>query len=497
LCLIKFEEARDSKMIGRVVATTEDAKGVTGVQNLSVGPGVLRFGLQVGGQTWAFEGKLPAAEGKRVLGSLDLGGRGLMPARLEATTLQSFDPFDVSREILAQQPTDGQLFTATLVVLNRAGAKKLEAKEVRAHAERAFKVAETYGPRWQREIALRVAEALASQDGLAPIAVEFARRAERSLAADADVALRSRVLGLLATALRHTDKTAEAQEIGARIDAMELTAFKEHAKRALPFKPDTFPGRKVKSDRVILVELFTCAHAGPSVASDLAFDALEKTYKPTDVVLLEYHIESPRFDPLANLDGDARRRYYSDSVEAAPTIFFSGKLQPGGGGFAADADERYKDFRDGIELQMEDPSKAKLRATAVQKGNQIAITAEVSDLQEPGERTRLRLALVEDWVRYQGDNRLRYHHHIVRAMPGGVPGLPLKEKTGKQTVTVDLDEVRRNQERYLDSRRFHDDRPPVSLRRLRVVAFVQNDQTKQVLQAVQVDVRPEGGAAKE
>jgi hypothetical protein len=404
LCLLKLE-TKEGKTTARILARMEIIKGVSvaGIQNLTVADGILRFGLRVEDQTWVFEGKLPPAEGKLILGSLTVGGRSVMPARLEATTLQSFDPFDVSRDILAHQPNDSQLFNATQIVLSQASAKKLEPKEVRAYAERAFKVAEGYGPRWQREIALRMAEALATQTGLAPIAVEFARRAERSLPADADVALRSRVLGLLATALRHADKASEAQEILARIDTLELTAYKEQAKKALPFKPDTFAGRKVKSDRVILVELFTCAHSGPSLASDLAFDALDKTYKPTDVVLLEYHFDSPRFDPLGNLDSDARRRYYSDSIEGAPTIFFSGKLQAGGGGVLADAEDRYKDYRDGIELQMEDPSKAKLRATAMQKGNQITINAEVSDLQEPGERTRLRLGRARPTA--QGEDR--------------------------------------------------------------------------------------------
>src|SRR5262249_49839081 len=166
------------------------------------------------------------------------------------------------------------------------------------------------------------------------------------------------------------------------------------------------------SDRVVLVELFTGVHSAPSVPADLAFDALDRTYKPTDVVLLQYHFNSPRFDPLGNLYSEARRRYYGSTIDRAPTIFFNGQMQAAGGGLIDDAQERYKRYRDGIELALEDPSKARLRATAVQKGDQLTINAEVSDLQEPGERTRLRLALVEQWVPYQGTNRLRYHHHV-------------------------------------------------------------------------------------
>ena len=50
----------------------------------------------------------------------------------------------------------------------------------------------------------------------------------------------------------------------------------------------------------VLVELFTGAECPPCVAADLAFDALGKTYKPTDVVLLEYHLHIPGPDALTN-----------------------------------------------------------------------------------------------------------------------------------------------------------------------------------------------------
>ena len=42
-----------------------------------------------------------------------------------------------------------------------------------------------------------------------------------------------------------------------------------------------FAGRKGKSDRAVLVELFTGAQCPPCVAADMAFDALPQTYKPT------------------------------------------------------------------------------------------------------------------------------------------------------------------------------------------------------------------------
>jgi hypothetical protein len=496
LCLIKVE-TKDGKPSARILSASDEAKGVARVQNLTVANGAVRFTLPVGGQTWTFEGKVPPAGGKLMLGTLEVASQ-LGAARLEATTITSLDAFERSKEILAHQPNDSQIFSATLVVLSQAAAKKLKPEEVRGYADRALKAAEPYGARWEREQALRTAETLAGQAGLAPIGVEFARRAERLLGTGADPAAQTRVLSVLARALKNADQAAEARETLARLDALEQRTYQEFTKRALPFEPEAFTGRKVKGDRAVLVELFTGVHSGPSVPADLAFDALDRTFKPTEVILLQYHIHSPRFDPLSNLPSEARQRYYGDAITGAPTILVDGKLQTGGGGFIDDAHERYKRYRDGIELALEDASKARLRATAVRKGDQVTITVEFSDLKDPGERTRLRLALVEPWGAYQGANRLRYHHHVVRSMPGwGADGLPLKEKAGKQTVTADLEQVRRAQDRFLDDREFKDDRPPVSLRRLYLVAFVQNDLTREVLQAVQAEVRPEGADAKD
>src|SRR5262249_35072691 len=147
-----------------------------------------------------------------------------------------------------------------------------------------------------------------------------------------------------------------------------------------------------------------------------------------------------------------------------------------GGRFPDVAKDKYKEYRELIDPLLNTPARTKLKATAVRKGDKIDITAEVTDLDEPGDRTRLRLALVEEWAQYQGANRLRYHHHLVRAMRGGASGLALKDKTGKQTASIDLDELRKDLNRYLDSRKFpQQDRPAIDLKRLSVVAFVQND----------------------
>ena len=53
------------------------------------------------------------------------------------------------------------------------------------------------------------------------------------------------------------------------------------------------------------MELFTGAQCPPCVAADVAFDVLEKTYKPADLVLIQYHLHIPGPDPLTNAASEA------------------------------------------------------------------------------------------------------------------------------------------------------------------------------------------------
>ena len=58
--------------------------------------------------------------------------------------------------------------------------------------------------------------------------------------------------------------------------------------------------------------------------------------------------------------------------------------RPGGGGIDNSA-AKYKEYRLAIEPLLEKPAKAKLKALAVQKGNTLDISAEVADVEKPGE----------------------------------------------------------------------------------------------------------------
>lgn len=485
LWLISLENKGDT-WTGSVVAGAEGVPPGATVENVKVSDGIVRFAIRIQRRDFGFEGKVPKEAGKTIFGSMALGGQ-MVPAQLEPTKVTSFDAFEMNKEIVAKGEGGPELFNAALELLKQAGDKKAKPDEVRGWANKAFTAAEPHGPRWQREISLRIADVLSNEE-FGPVALEYARKAKRLVEGDEDFNSQMRVLNLLTSALKKAKKDDEAKEIEAEADAL-------YQKKMPPFKAEKFEGPKKKGGRTVLVELFTGAQCPPCVAADLAFDAVEKTYQPADVILLQYHLHIPGPDPLTNEDNEARSRYYEDEVEGTPTVLFNGKLGAGGGGGLDDAKDKYKAYREVIEPQLEKGSAVKIKAKAVRKGDKIDISAEASDLEMPGEKVRLRLALVEELVKYTGGNNLRFHHRVVRSLPGGAEGVLLKDKTGKQEITVDLGHLKESLNKYLNEfgkrRAFPNTDRPMDLKNLYVVAFVQNDATKEVLQAVQVKVEAE------
>ncbi len=141
---------------------------------------------------------------------------------------------------------------------------------------------------------------------------------------------------------------------------------------------------------------------------------------------------------------------------------------------------------------LEEKPKASIKLSATQKGTKIDIKADVADLAETGADIRLRLALVEEKVAYTGANGLKTHHCVVRDFPGGPAGTVLKDKTATKTVTVNVDLVRKKLLEYLEktAKDIPNKAKLVELKKLRVVAFVQNDASGEVMQAAQVEVAP-------
>jgi hypothetical protein len=138
------------------------------------------------------------------------------------------------------------------------------------------------------------------------------------------------------------------------------------------------------------------------------------------------------------------------------------------------------------ELEPELPGSLKLMAE--RHGDRIDITAVANGL-KPAAGLRLRLLLIEDVVRYQGSNGQRLHHHVVRAFPAGVEGVEVHDGAARHETTINLVDLRKSLADELGQHgAFQDKELPLELKRLKMVALVQNDESQDVLQAVQIDV---------
>jgi len=183
-----------------------------------------------------------------------------------------------------------------------------------------------------------------------------------------------------------------------------------------------------------------------------------------------------------------------------------------------DSERKYTEYRKIIDATLETAKGAQIALSAIRAGDQIKIVAsaepaEAGDGQkgdsarpksygQDGDRAEqnkdksrwvLRLALTEESVHYVGGNKLRFHHHVIRALPGGPMGKELTGGAGRVELTFDLAQLKLDQEAYLTdlakSGAFPNPLPEIKLDDLAVVAFIQDDADKSVLHAVSVPVK--------
>lgn len=454
------------------------------ITTASVKDNLLTLNVKLGSRRLTIEAKLPKDEAARAYGIL-FSSSTSQPIILEKTTLTSLDPIDVARDNIANSTDSVVIMRSAMELLDKSAAKA-KPEEIRGWMAKALKAAEPFGERWRRDVLLDLTEKLNEQEGLAQVALPFAKQAERLLTPKDRPTLQKRTLDILVAALERAGKGDEAKEVAARIKKIDL-GIQTHA----------YAGRPAKSNRVAVLELFTGAECPPCVAADLAFDALLKTFQPKDVIALQYHQHIPGADPLTTADSEARMKYYQDAygrmVGGTPSVLVNGDVGPASGGGKQLAQDRYDALYEALVGRLGQEAKVGLSATAVRKGDTINIAAKVSDAKQFGKSVKLRLVLAEEEVEYKGGNGLERHHHVVRALPGGPEGVAVAAKDLEHKVSVDLNTLKKDVKKYLEDhyKKEMEELPktlPMELKKLKVIALVQDDNTREVLNAIQVDV---------
>ena len=486
LVLLKIEK-KDGKLAAKV--TLDAIKAQVSAGEVKADAKTVTIPISIGGSTYTFEGNIDAKNAKLMRGSLSDGSRTfrVMLTSQEGETMEAIasapkspEPMlavqklnaavfslrqqiarskdvndkaelqnkikdaqkeadekvpDLLREVIANHADSPFAVMAANQLIAGAGKYKAKASEIVAWAKLVEDDAMHYGAKIAVDAAVQVGEMLIGQKDVAASAMPIAKRLVDGLKDSDPLASQSKALTLLAKANKAAGKMDAAIE--ARLVKIEKALDEEYVTKVPPFKPAKFAGRKDKdAKRVAVLELFTGAQCPPCVAADVAFDALEKAYSPTDLVLIQYHMHIPGPDPLTNLDSIARWDYYREKypmdIGGTPSNLFNGKPQAPGGGGMAGAQNKFNQYKTIIDELLEEKTPITIGGSAKLTGNKIAVDVSVDGVKEPSKSIKLRVVLVEETIKYIGGNNLRFHHQVVRAIPDVKEGVSITEKSLKK-----------------------------------------------------------------
>jgi tetratricopeptide (TPR) repeat protein len=439
------------------------------------------------------------------------------------------------------------VFEAAKTALNLAKPAELSEQEVR-HLITAYDgLARAWGRRWTDHVVSSIAHDLAVTDSHPELALAYAQQAQAALSADADEAPKRSVRFALAVALLHAGRADDAKrkfeeliaaeptepmpryyaalahdklgDADAAIDSLltiwphpqgarELERIwqdkhgsraglderldRAHLARYPPLPVQPFVRGAEHGNQVVLLELFTGSSCGPCVAAELAVEAILSGFTRSDVMVLEYHTNLAAPDPLTNADAEARARYYN--VTENPSLYVNGSAAPPGAGPRRLAGQKHAEYRTLVEKALQQTSDATIDLRSRRDGESLSVRTQLGGVANPGEHLRLRFAIVEHGVRYTGRNGLRLHHAVVRALPGGPEGVPVTEQTLTHHWTIDLAALRRelgnSLAEFAKARGMELPAESSDRTRLDVVAFLQDDATRSVLQAASMTLEP-------
>lgn len=281
--------------------------------------------------------------------------------------------------------------------------------------------------------------------------------------------------------------------LDASLDAKYKAAFTP------PVHPEPYKATPMRTDKVVLAEVFSGAGCGPCVAADLAFDAALERYSRKDLVVVMYHLHIPAPDPLTNKATIERAKYYN--VTGVPTAAIEGVSTVGGGPRAATKGV-YDRIRPTIDKALETASGAALALEAsISPAGVVKVQATPAKLAAEGEQVKLQILLVEEMLSYSGENGVRFHPMVVRAIAGeSYGGFAVDRKAPAATEhAFDLAQVSAEHKAHLDDYEVNGRHGKITFSRkptavnpgnLAVVAFLQEEKTKRVLQAAYVRLRP-------
>jgi tetratricopeptide (TPR) repeat protein len=267
-------------------------------------------------------------------------------------------------------------------------------------------------------------------------------------------------------------------------------------KELTSFKTGKFKSKN--NGRVLLAELFTGADCGPCQGADVAFDKLSEYFPRTSLAILEYHLNIPAPDPMTNRDTWNRYVFYGANF-GTPTAIIEGKESITGGGPRFLAANRYNLYKYTLSKYESGKPAVTLTGSAKRKGDNINVQLNIKGKGKDPKEV-IHVALVEKTVNYTGSNTIDKHRFVVRNFLFSDKGSSIN--SNKISGTFDVNKIEEGLKSYLDdptkepswrpgfgtpSWRARPDK--LDRKNLAVVAWIQNPETKEIVNCVYFDVK--------
>ncbi len=344
---------------------------------------------------------------------------------------------------------------------------------------------------------------------------------------------RAQLVGAISTADRKKMKQLYREAHGGSEEGLDAEMDARYAQ----LFPSPFPaGKPATNDvhRTVLLELFTGSACGPCVGADLSLDAVLDAYPRSEVVALSFDEHIPEPDPLANPDSVARRHVYD--IDSTPTFVIDGVVQELYGANRDESQEIHDKLAKLVEAYASLPSSVELKLSAeapsggvspvihAHATGQLPNSGEVAkmiaakptsakpataapqadtntppaDAAEP--QLVVNFALVEDEIRYSGENGIRFHRMVVRSLAKPADsGFPVTAGGNfSLDASFDLAAISGALRNYLDDYEQHNDQfgkitfiskdTTIRPSHLAIAAWVQDAVSHRVLQAAFIPV---------
>jgi len=230
--------------------------------------------------------------------------------------------------------------------------------------------------------------------------------------------------------------------------------------------------------RVVLAELHTGTDCTPCLAADIAYDYLMEYYTNETLAVLVYHHHIPMPDPMTNPDTETRFSYYEPEVDIPSSRVNGTGYYSGGLGHRGAARQLFNVYRWSIDRDLVRAPQISIDLDGTRSGTEISFEVQVH-------------------------NKLDTHRMVVRDFIGGPEGYPIDSvsSTMKISEIYDIGSLETFLREYLSEYEenptllgdpwpglknvwsgFPDSAGEIDEDKLVLVAFVQDDVTKEVLQ---------------